>query len=150
MMLLPISLFSHKRKVLSILWNIWSSSWYYCCIIDHLFLLTTQQLLYSIFGFIRDTFMSLIWFIEKNVTVEFFIYLIFLSISIIPTIIINHAGRYTLPYPKCGKVAKRRKSSGGRVLHLARYYVSLRNKVTIIRPRIITTFKGGSRFSCPV
>jgi hypothetical protein len=94
--------------------------------------------------------MSLIWFIEKNVTVKFFIYFIFLPISIIPTIIINHAGRCTLPYSKCGKVKKRRKSSGGRGLHLARYHVSLRNKATIICPRIITTFKGGRRFSRPV
>jgi hypothetical protein len=148
MMLLPITLFSHKRKVLSTVWNIWSSFWYYCCIIDHILLLTTQRLFYSIFVFIRDTFMSLIWSIEKNVTVEFFIYFIFLPISIIPTIIINHAGRYTLPYSKCGRV-KRKRTLGSRGLHLARYQVSLRRKSTIIRLHnpIITTFKGGRRFS---
>jgi hypothetical protein len=148
MMLLPFTLFSYKRKVLSTLWNIWSSFWYYCCIIDHIFLLTTQQLFYSILGFIRDTFMSLICFIETNVTVEFFIYFIFLPISIIPTIILNHAGRYTLPYSKCGRV-KRRLSSGSRGLHLARYQVSLRRKSTVIRlhTQIITNFKGGRRFS---
>jgi hypothetical protein len=127
------------------------SHWYYCCIIDHILILTTQWLFYCIFGFLRDTFMSQIWFIEKNMTVEFFVYFIFLPISIIPTIIINHAGRYTLPYSRCGKV-KKRKSSGRRGLYLARYQVSLQSNSTIIRlhTNIITTFKGGRRLSRPV
>jgi hypothetical protein len=144
MMLLPITLISYKGKILTALWNIWSSFWYCCCIIEHIFLLTTQRLFYIIIGFLCDTFMSLSWFIEKNVTVEFFIYFIFLPVSIIPSIIINHAGRYTLPYSKCGK---KNKSSGRRGLHLARYPVSLRNQSTIIRPHIVTPFKGGRRFS---
>jgi hypothetical protein len=150
MLLLPITLFSYKRDVLSASWNTWSSFWYYCCIIDHLFLLTTQRLFYSTFGFFRDAFMCLIWFIEKNVTVEFFIYFNFLPISIIPSIIINHAGWYTLPYSRCGRVKKRRKSSSGRRgIYLTRYHVSLRSKSSIIRlhTNIITTFKGGRRFS---
>jgi hypothetical protein len=102
----------------------------------------------AFFGFLHNTFMSLIWFIEKNMTVDFFIYFIFLPISIIPSIIINHAGRYTLPYSKSGKVKKRR-SSGRRGLRLARYHGSLRSKSAIICPHllIITTFKGGRRFS---
>jgi hypothetical protein len=96
--------------------------------------------------------MSFAWFIEKNVTAEFFIYFIFLPIAIIPSTLINHAGRYTLPYPKCGNYSKTRKKLqyGRRGLHLARYYASLRNKSNIVRPSIITTFKGGRRFSYQV
>jgi hypothetical protein len=72
----------------------------------------------------RYLHVSHIWFIEKNVTVEFFIYFIFLPVPIIPSIIIKRAGRYALPYSRCGKV-KKRKSSGRRGLYLARYHVSL-------------------------
>jgi hypothetical protein len=75
-------------------------------------------------------------------TVEFFIYFIFLPITIIPTILINHAGWYTLPYSKCGGPRRSRsRQSGSRGLHLAPYHASLQNKSTIIYHP--TTFKRG-------
>jgi hypothetical protein len=86
--------------------------------------------------------MTFVWFIEKQMTVDFFIYYIFLPVTIIPTILINHAGRYTLPYPcrRLNKKGKYRssKQSGRQGFHLACYYANLRNKSTIIT----TTFKG--------
>jgi hypothetical protein len=68
-------------------------------------------------------------------SVEFFIYYFFLPIALIPSILmilINHAGRYTLPYSKCGRPRKR-KTSGRRGLYLARYYANLRSKSSIIQ-----------------
>jgi hypothetical protein len=92
--------------------------------------------------------MSLATFFEDNVTVEFFIYFIFLPITIIPTILINHAGRYTLPYSKCGHPKhsrSRSRQSGRQGLHLARYHASLRNRSIIIYHP--TTFTRG-RVNC--
>jgi hypothetical protein len=83
------------------------------------------------------------------VTVEFFIYFIFLPIAIIPTVLIHHAGRYTLPYPcrrsRNKKRAKLSKKSSCRGVHLARYYSNLRNKSTVINRTI--TSKGDHRNS---
>ena len=84
-------------------------------------------------------------FIEKNVTVEFFVYFIFLPIAIIPSILINHAGRYTLPYPCSRPRNKSKTSKRSRGYHLARYYANLRNKSTIIHHD--TTYKGDNRNS---
>jgi hypothetical protein len=83
-------------------------------------------------------------FIEKTITVEFFIYFIFLPIAIIPSILINHAGRYTLPY-SCRRPSKSKSSKRTRGCHLARYYANLRNKSTVIHHD--TTFKGDRRNS---
>jgi hypothetical protein len=48
-------------------------------------------------------------------------------------ILINHAGRYTLPYSRCGGPRKRNtKRSGRRGLYLARYYANLRSKSSVI------------------
>jgi hypothetical protein len=94
--------------------------------------------------------MSLATFFEDNVTVEFFIYFIFLPTTIIPTILINHAGRYTLPYSKCGcprNSRSRSRQSGCRGLHLARYHASLRNRSTIIYHP--TTFNRGRVYHVP-
>jgi hypothetical protein len=98
---------------------------------------------------LRDIFLSVIWFVEKNVTVEFFIYFIFLPIASIPFTLINHAGRYTLPYSQCGRHKRKKRNkpsrqSGRNGLHLARYYASLRNKDTIIQPRSSSTFRRAS------
>jgi hypothetical protein len=69
----------------------------------------------------------------------------FLPIAIIPAILINHAGRYTLPYSKCGRpkhryTKYRSRRSDCRGLHLAKHYKSLRNRSSVIRP---PTFKQG-------
>jgi hypothetical protein len=61
-------------------------------------------------------------------------YYFFLPITLFPSILlilINHAGRYTLPYSKCGRPRKR-KNSGRRGLYLSRYYANLRSKSSII------------------
>jgi hypothetical protein len=142
--LLSIVILRLKENLLTILWSSWTSFWYYCSLIDYCVLLSIQYLIYSTLGSLRNAFMSLATFFEDNVTVEFFIYFIFLPITIIPTILINHAGRYTLPYPKCGRPRNSRprsRQSGRRGLHLARYHASLRNTSTIIRHP--TTFKRG-------
>jgi hypothetical protein len=133
-----------KENLLTILWSAWTSFWYHCSLIDYFVLLSIWYLIYSTLGSLRDAFMSLATFFEDNVTVEFFIYFIFLPITIIPTILINHAGRYTLPYPKCGRPRNSRsrsRQSGRRGLHLARYHASLRNRSTIIYHP--TTFNKG-------
>jgi hypothetical protein len=96
---------------------------------------------------IRDLFLNLSQFIEKHVTVEFFIYFIFLPVAIIPTILINHAGRYTLPYPcRRSRIKSRSKSrsSRSRGYYLARYHANLRNSPTIVNHHT-TAFKGDHR-----
>jgi hypothetical protein len=131
--------------MISALWSLWTSFWYFCCVVDYIILVNAHTFLQVSLGLIRDTFLSLINFIEKNVSVDFFIYYVFLPIAFIPFLIvglINHAGRYTLPYSKCGRPKKRRKS-GRRGLHLARYYASLRQRSsTRVFPRTSTFNKG--------
>jgi hypothetical protein len=132
------------------LWSTWTSFWYYCSLIDYCVLLSIRYLIYSSLGRLRDAFMSFATFLEDNVTVEFFIYFIFLPITIIPTILINHAGGYTLPYSKCGgprHARTRSRQSGRQGLHLFRYHASLRNKSTIIYHP--TTFKTGRVLRVP-
>jgi hypothetical protein len=124
------------------LWSYWTSLWYYFCIIDYYILVGIRKLVYASFGTFRDVFLSLVNFIEEHVTVEFFIYFVFLPIAIIPTILINHAGRYTLPYSQCGRNKKRyntKRQSGRRGLHLSRYFANLRS-----RHGIITTIQSNS------
>ena len=87
-------------------------------------------------------FMYLVSLIEQNVTAEFFIYCIFLPFAYIPIILINHAGRYNMPYYKYigkrrGRTRRRRRSTGA---HLARYFATLRTKSTIV-----TSSKGDHR-----
>jgi hypothetical protein len=101
-------------------------------------------------GCIRDIFINLSQFIEKHVTVEFFIYFVFLPIAIIPSILINHAGRYTLPYPcrrsrvKSKSRSRSSRSSRSRGYHLACYNANLRKRVNVI-DTTTTTFKGDHR-----
>jgi hypothetical protein len=122
-----------EESILSILWSSWTSFWYYCCIADYCILLSIHFLLYALFGRLQDAFISFATFIETNVTEKFFIYFIFLPIASMPSVLINYAGRYTLPYSKCGgpKCFRKRSKSGQQGLHLARYHASLRNKSTI-------------------
>jgi hypothetical protein len=87
-------------------------------------------------------FMYLVSLIEQNVTAEFFIYCMFLPFAYIPTILINQAGRYNMPYYKYigkrrGRTRRRRRSTGA---HLARYLATLRIKSTIV-----TSSKGDHR-----
>jgi hypothetical protein len=140
----PIILLFDRNRILSVLWSSWTSFWYYCCVMDHYILLSIYNFLSIILGPIRDFFPKLSQLIEKHVTVEFFIYFIFFPIAIIPSILINHAGHYTLPY-SCQhsriKSNSRSRSSRGQGYHLARYYANLRNRPTIIH-HYTTTFKG--------
>jgi hypothetical protein len=142
--LLFIVLLRLKENLLTILWSSWTSFWYCCSLFDYCVLLSIWYLIHSSLGCLCDAFMSFATFLEDNVTVEFFIYFIFLPITIIPTILINHAGQYTLPYSKCGgprNSRSRSRHSGRRGLHLARYHASLRNRSTIIYHP--TTFNKG-------
>jgi hypothetical protein len=130
------------------LWNSWTSLWFYITMLDYYFLISINHLANVSFGFLRDVLVSIVWFIDKNVSVQFFIYYMFLTIATILSILINHAGQYTLPYPKCGQARRSRSSCRG--LYLARYHASLRNKSTIIFPQTTTTFnrgRHGSHFS---
>jgi hypothetical protein len=120
-----LSLVMLNKYILSMLWSVWTSFWYYCSLIDYCVLLSIRYLIYSSSGCLRDAFMSLATFLGDNVTVEFFIYFIFLPITIIPSILLNYAGRYTLSYSKCGGSRNSRTrswQSGRRGLHLARYH----------------------------
>ena len=81
--------------------------------------------------------MYCISFIEDALTVEFFIYFLFLPIAIIPSFLLT-ASRYTLPY-RCRRRRCRRRSCG-RGYHLARYYANKRNRSTIIH--LSNTSKG--------
>jgi hypothetical protein len=139
----PIILLFDRKLILSFLWSSWSSFWYYCCVMDHYMLLSMYHVFSIITGYLRDIFINLSQFIEKHVTGEFFIYFIFLPIAIIPSILINHAGRYTLPYPcRRSRVKSKFRSSRGRGYHLARYYANLRKRGSVIDD---TTFKGDHR-----
>ena len=93
--------------------------------------------------------MHFVSFIERNVTAEFFIYGMFLPFAYIPAILINHAGRYTLPYSKCGGGRRRRygrhRCSRSTGAHLARYFSMLRTKSSIVN-----TSKGDYRNSHPI
>ena len=112
--------------------------------LDYYILPCIYQLIATPLGYFRNIFLSLTWYLEKNISVEFFIYCMFLPVAYVPTIIINHAGRYTLPYSKCGggrhRRSRHRRSRGA---HLSRYFSKLRNKSSIINH--VHTFKGTIR-----
>ena len=62
---------------LSTLWSSSTSFWYYVSVIDYYILITTQCVVHTFLGYLRDTFLSIVNYIEMNVTVEFFIYFIY-------------------------------------------------------------------------
>jgi hypothetical protein len=139
---LSLFLLLSRSTLLSTLWNIWSSFWFYCAMFDYYILPYACLLITTPLGFLRNCFLRFTWYLEKHVTVEFFIYGIFLPFAYIPSILFNHAGRYTLPYSKCGGPRRRHRPHRSKGAHLARYFSNLRSTTTVI-----TTSKGDYRNS---